>query len=395
MSNSHRRRRIVHVVCSFSVGGLENVIVQLINRLPAGGFEHVVLSLITVSEFKHRITQTAVDFIELHTPRHAVLLYLRIYNLLRDLKPNVVHTCNLAALEITPLAWLARVQLRIQAERGWDAHDPHGQNPRYQRPRRLCKPFVSHYVAVSEDLNEYLAQAIGVPARRRSHIANGVDTQTFAPSLRGVAQAVPGCPFVPGQHWIVGTVGRLQKVKNQSFLARAFVRFLEIHPEAKSHMRLVVVGAGPLLAEVEATLREGHVQHLAWLAGARDDVSDILRMLNCFVLISQTEGTSCTLQEAMVSGLLVVATEVGGTPEVVEEGITGLLIPSDGEDATAQTMWSMYTESTMARLFAQSARRQAVKKFGIDAMAHSYENLFAGQQLDDSVRSAPSYSGQP
>jgi sugar transferase (PEP-CTERM/EpsH1 system associated) len=287
------------------------------------------------------------------------------------------------------------VPLRIHAEHGWDAHDPKGQNPRYRRLRKFYKPFVSHYVAVSKDLDDYLAQAIGVPARRRSLIANGVDTHTFAPPPHGMAPAVPGCPFVPGEHWMIGTVGRLQTVKNQPLLARAFVKLMETHPEAASHLRLVVVGAGPLRAEVEATLARAHVQHLAWLAGARDDVADILRMLGCFVLPSQAEGTSCTLQEAMASGLPVVATAVGGTPEVVEDGITGLLVPSDDANAMAQALWSLYTDSVRARLFSQSARRQALKKFGMDAMVQSYERLFSGQQLEDAVRIAPGYFGQP
>ena len=395
MSGPQRRRRIVHVVYSFAVGGLENVIVQLINRLPAERFEHVVLSLTSISDFKHRITRPDVRFIELHKPSgHAVALYPRIYKLLRELQPDVVHSCNLAGLEIAPLSWLARVPLRIHAEHGWDAHDPKGQNPRYRRLRKLYKPFVSHYVAVSKDLDEYLAQAIGVPARRRSFIANGVDAHSFSPSPSGVAHAVPGCPFIPGQHWMVGTVGRLQTVKNQPLLARAFVKLLELHPEAKAHMRLVVVGAGPLAAEIDSTLTEAHVRHLAWLAGARGDVADILRMLGCFVLPSQAEGTSCTLQEAMATGLPVVATAVGGTPEVVEEGITGLLVPSDDADAMAQALWSLYTNAARARRFAQSARRQAVKRFGIDATVYSYESLFSGQRLDDSVRIAPGYSGQ-
>lgn len=395
MTTGQRRRRIVHVVYSFCVGGLENVIVQLINRLPADRFEHVVLSLTTISSFKHRITQPGVRFIELHKPSgHAVALYPRIYRLLREIRPDVVHSCNLAALEIAPLSWLARVPLRIHAEHGWDAHDPHGQNPRYQRLRKLYKPFVSHYVAVSKDLDEYLEKAIGVPTRRRSLIANGVDTQTFAPPPPGAAQAVPGCPFVPGQHWMVGTVGRLQTVKNQPLLARAFVKLMENHPEARSRMRLVVVGAGPLRAEVEAPLTDANVQHLAWLAGARDDVADILRMLSCFVLPSQAEGTSCTLQEAMASGLPVVATAVGGTPDVVEDGITGLLVPSDDANAMAQALWNLYTDSARARFFSQSARLQALKKFGIDAMVHSYQRLFSGQQLGESVHSASGYSGQ-
>ena len=380
MNNTAQRRRcIVHVVYSFSVGGLENVIVQLINRLPADRFEHVVLSLTTISDFKNRITQPGVRFIELHKPPgHAVALYPKIYRLLREIKPDVVHSCNLAALEMAPLSWLARVPLCIHAEHGWDAHDPQGMNPRYQRLRRAYKPFVNHYVAVSKDLDDYLEQAIGVPQSRRSLIANGVDTQVFSPA-QAVPSAVPGCPFVPGVHWLLGTVGRLQTVKNQPLLARAFVRLLQDHPEAAARMRLVVVGEGPLRAEIETLLADANVSHLAWLAGARDDVADVLRMLNCFVLPSQAEGTSCTLQEAMACGLPVVATAVGGTPDLLDHGKSGVLVASDDEAAMATAIWGMYTDPANTLRLAQTARDRALQEFGLDAMVHSYETLFSGR----------------
>ena len=381
MNTAPRRLCIVHVVYSFSVGGLENVIVQLINRLPADRFEHVVLSLTTIGDFKNRIAQQGVRFIELHKPPgHAVALYPKIYQLLRVIKPDVVHSCNLAALEIVPLCWLARVPLRIHAEHGWDTHDPQGKSTRYQRLRRAYKPFVSHYVAVSKDLDDYLERAIGVPQFRRSLITNGVDTQAFSPA-QGAPSAVPGCPFVLGENWLLGTVGRLQSVKNQPLLIRAFVRLLQDHPEAAIRMRLVVVGEGPLRAEIETLLANANVSHLAWLAGARDDVADVLRMLNCFVLPSQAEGTSCTLQEAMACGLPVVATAVGGTPDLLKHGESGFLVDSDDEAAMANAIWALYTDKAKTLRLAQTARDWALQNFGLDAMVHSYESLFSGRLL--------------
>ncbi len=379
-SPSLRRRRIVHVVYSFSIGGLENMIVQLINRLPADRFEHVVLSLTTISDFKHRVTQPGVRFIELHKPPgHAIPLYPRIVRLLRELRPDAMHTCNLGPLELVPLAWLARVPLRIHAEHGWDAHDPQGKNPRYQRVRKLYRPFVSHYVAVSQDIDDYLARAIGVPAQRRSLIANGVDTDAFAPSP-GMAPAVPGCPFRPGRHWLLGTVGRLQTVKNQPLLAHAFVRLARARPEFAERARLVIVGEGPLRPEVEQVLSEAGLQGLAWLPGARDDVADVLRMLDLFVLPSQAEGTSCTLQEAMSTGLPVVATAVGGTPDLVQEAKTGYLVPSEDEGALADALWASFSEPETQRAFGQAARAEALRRFGLDAMVSRYSALFQGLQ---------------
>ncbi len=372
---SARKTRVVHVVYSFSVGGLENVIVQLINRLPADRFEHVVLSLTTISPFKDRITQPGVRFIELHKPPgHAVPLYPRIYKLLREIQPDVVHTCNLAALEITPLAWLARVPRRIHAEHGWDAHDPSGTNPRYRRLRRLYRPFVSHYVAVSEDLFAYLAKAVGVPEKRRTLVPNGVDTDQFRPA-EAAKQAVSGCPFDPVQHLLIGTVGRLQTVKNQPLLARAFVRLIAEHPALAARARLVIVGEGPLRAEVEAVLSDAKVSHLAWLPGARSDVADLLRMLTVFVLPSKTEGTSCTLQEAMASGLPVVATAVGGTPDLVGDG-PGRLVPPDDVGSLAKALHDMLVNPSVRDAAGRQARERATQRFGVDALIRSYQQLF-------------------
>jgi sugar transferase (PEP-CTERM/EpsH1 system associated) len=376
-----RRQRVVHVVYGFGVGGLENVIVQLINRLPAERFEHVVLSLTTISDFRQRVRPSGVRFIELNKPPgHAIALYPRIYRLLRELKPQVVHSCNLAALEIAPLAWLARVPLRVHAEHGWDAHDPKGENPRYRRLRRIYQPFLSHTVAVSRDLDDYLARQVGVAPERHSFIPNGVDTSVFTPASDRT-DPVEDCPFSPTQHWLIGTVGRLQTVKNQPLLARAFVRLLAEHPELAARARLVIVGEGPLRTEVAAVLDSAGLGQLAWLPGARNDVAHIMRRLGCFVLPSQAEGTSCTLQEAMASGLPIVATAVGGTPELIEDGRTGLLVPADDEASMARALWRCCAEPAWAQGLGQAARAEALAHHGIDAMVARYERLFGAEKV--------------
>lgn len=380
MSAPLRRRRIVHVVYSFGIGGLENVIVQLINRLPQDRFEHVVLSLTTIGDSRARIQRSDVQFISLNKqPGHAIPLYPRIWKLLRQLRPDVVHTCNLAALEVVPLAWLAGVPLRIHAEHGWDAHDPRGESVRYQRVRRLYRPFVSHYVAVSADIDRYLAQRIHVAPDRRSLIANGVDTERFSPAV-AQAQVPQDCPFQPRQHWLVGTVGRLQTVKNQPLLARAFVRMLEQHPQAAALARLVIVGDGPLRADVQGVLHQAGRANLAWVPGARDDIPELLRALDCFVLPSQAEGTSCTLQEAMATGLPVIATAVGGTPALLSHGDTGRLIPSDDVEALAQSMWECFEAPQAAKKMGLRARKAIIAQHGVHAMIQRYLGLMGDRR---------------
>lgn len=374
------RRRIVHVVYSFSIGGLENVIVQLINRLPAEKYEHIVLSLTTISDFKNRITCPDVQFIELNKqPGHAIPLYPKIFRLLRQLKPDIVHTCNLAALELVPLAWLAGVPLRIHAEHGWDAHDPNGSNPRYRKVRKLYRPFVSHYISVSQDLDQYLEKAIGIPQKRRTLIANGVDTELFSPSVQ-ISQSVPGCPFSPGQHWLAGTVGRMQTVKNQPFLARSFVKLLKMHPEAAQRLRLIMVGEGPLRSEVESILHKGNALEYVWLPGARNDVADILRMLDCFVLPSQAEGTSCTLQEAMACGLPSIATAVGGTPGLIDQGIEGQLVAADDDEQLSAALWQAFSHPEITKQQGLAARQRALSKYALDGMIKHYDKIFSSNE---------------
>lgn len=370
-----RRLRVLHVVYRFDIGGLENVIVELINRLPADRFEHVVLSLTTVGEFAQRVQRQGVRFIALDKPPgHTFGQYLRIWQLLRELRPDVLHTCNIAPLEVMPVAWLAGVPTRVHVEHGWDAPDLQGQSRKYRWMRRIYRPFVGHFVSVSADLDRYLEAGVGVPAQRRSLISNGVDTQRFRP---GGGTLPADCPFVPGEHWIVGTVGRMVTVKNQTLLAQAFVRMLQQRPELARQARLIVLGDGHLRAEVEDILRAAGHLDLAWLPGARSDVADVLPALQVFVLPSLAEGTSCTLQEAMACARPVLATAVGGTPALIRDGVDGLLVADGDVQAMADALIALHDDPQAAARLGAAARAKALESFSIDAMVDAYGALFA------------------
>jgi sugar transferase (PEP-CTERM/EpsH1 system associated) len=186
--------RIVHVVYRFAVGGLENGLVNLVNRLPADAWRHTIVSLTDVDPaFAQRIERADVEVVALHKPAgHAIPVYPALWRLLRERRPAIVHTRNLAALEVAPLAWLAGVPVRIHGEHGRDADDPDGTNVRRRRIRRVFRPFVTRYVAVSPDLAAYLAGPVGVSVPRIDQIFNGVDTMRFAPAVHPVR--VPGMP---------------------------------------------------------------------------------------------------------------------------------------------------------------------------------------------------------
>ena len=370
---------IVHVVYRFAVGGLENGVVNLINRLPPQSWRHAVISLTDVdAAFAARLSSAAVGCVALHkAPGHAVRLYPRLVALLRELKPAIVHTRNLAALEATLPAWIAGVPARLHGEHGRDVGDLDGSSRRYQRVRRLFRPFVTRYVALSPDLASYLRERVGVPATRIDQVYNGVDTARFRPAPGGRA-AIDACPFREADHWLVGTVGRMEKVKDQTNLARAFVSAVRADPEARARLRLVLVGDGKLKREVETILESAGVRELAWFAGERADVVPLLQGLDCFVLPSLAEGVSNTILEAMACGLPVVATRVGANAELVEQNVTGRTVPAADSDALAREIGAYFTTPALARQHGQAGRRRVERRFSLERMVDDYDRVYRG-----------------
>jgi sugar transferase (PEP-CTERM/EpsH1 system associated) len=376
--NPDPRPLVAHVVYRFAVGGLENGVVNLINRLPAARWRHAIVSLTAADpHMRARIHRADVRYIELQkSPGHLWRDYPRIARLLRELRPAVVHTRNLAALEVQPAARLAQVPVRVHGEHGWDVHDPDGSSRKYQWVRRAYRPFVQHYVALSRQIEGYLRDAVGVPAARISQIYNGVDMARFSAATERARGPLAAAPFHCDDAFVVGTVGRLQAVKDQVLLVRALARALAQQPSARSRLRLVVVGDGPLRGELQQAIDQAKLADVAWLAGERSDVPDWLRALDLFVLPSRSEGISNTILEAMASGLPVVATHVGGNPELVDAPSTGMLVPAGDEAALADAILASLSDPARARAQGAAGRRRIEQRFSLDAMVASYESMY-------------------
>lgn len=384
---------IAHVVYRFDTGGLENGVVNLINHLPESAYRHVVIALTEVTDFAQRLRRSDVRCIALHKPPGQTWwLYPRLLRLLRELRPAIVHTRNLAALEVQPAAWLAGVPVRLHGEHGRDVGDLDGSNRALQRVRWLYRPFVHHYLALSRDLQRYLIDKVHVPAERITQVYNGVDLQRYQPN-GGQPQPIAGCPFDPARHWLVGTVGRMQTVKDQPTLARAFVRALQREPALRERLRLVLVGDGPLRAQCAAVLAEAGMADLAWLPGERADVPAVMRGLHAFALPSLAEGVSNTILEAMATGLPVAATAVGGNVELVQEGVTGLLVPAADPDALAGALIALAADPGRAAGMGRAGRAAAEARFSLDAMVSTYRQVY-DRQLAASCRKSGQGAGR-
>lgn len=368
---------MVHVLYRFDTGGLENGIVNLINGMPVEAYRHVIVALTEAAPgFAQRIRRPDVDIIELHKPPgHAIPLYPRLARLFRQLQPAIIHTRNLAALECqVPAAW-AQVPVRIHGEHGRDVSDLDGKNPRYQWMRRIYRPFVHQYVALSRDLEGYLVRRVGIPVPRVTQIYNGVDTERFRRESAG-RETPAGSPFGDSGLFVVGTVGRMQTVKAQTDLARAFVRALQLRPDLRSRLRLTMVGDGPVRGQALQLLHNAGVAELAWLPGERADVPDVMRGLDCFVLPSLAEGISNTILEAMACGLPVLATDVGGNAELVAAGQTGLVVPAADIEAMARGLLMLADDPSRAAALGLAGRVRVEQMFSLQAMVGAYQGLY-------------------
>lgn len=367
---------VAHVLYRFDTGGLENGLVNLVNALPAERFRHAIVALDRVEPvFASRVRRPDVEFIALHKPPGTtVAQFPRLWRLFRRLRPAIVHTRNLGALDCQLPAWAAGVPVRIHGEHGRDVGDFDGSNRKNQWNRRLLRPFVHEWVALSRDLASTLTGPVGIPEARVRRICNGVDSERFAPPA--MRQPIAGSPFNDPGLWLAGTVGRMQAVKNQVELARAFVQALGASPAMRERLRLVLVGDGPLRAEAAAVLAQAGVAELAWLPGERRDVPEVMRGLDCFVLPSLAEGISNTILEAMSSGLPVIATEVGGNPDLIEHGRTGLLVPAGDAAALAQALGVLAADPARARALGLAARQQVEREFSLAAMVDAYQAMY-------------------
>ncbi len=370
---------VLHVVFQFSTGGLENGLVNLINHMPESAYRHAVLALRNVTDFRRRVRRDDVAFISLHKgPGHGFQAYPKMWRAIRELRPAIVHTRNLGPLEMQMVAALAGVRARIHGEHGRDIDDPGGNSRRHQWVRRVYAPFVQRFVALSQDLQQYLIGKVGIAPERVSQIYNGVDAERFRPAVDGPERIV-GCPFNPGEHWLVGTVGRMQAIKDPVLLARAFVRALELRPELRPRARLAMVGDGPVRPQAQAILDEAGVSSLSWLPGERHDVPDVMRGLSCFVLPSLSEGISNTILEAMATGLPVLATDVGGNAELVLSGSTGDVIPAGDVEAMAHSLIFMAADPRLACMWGAAGRKRVERHFSMQAMVSAYQNLYDRQ----------------
>jgi sugar transferase (PEP-CTERM/EpsH1 system associated) len=374
--NSDKRPIIMHVIHHLVVGGMENGLVNLLNNLPETNFRHVVVCIEDYSDFRQRIVRKDIEVIAMHRS-HIGLWKLRVklFNLCRTMRPTIMHSRNLSGLDALLPARLAGVRQCIHGEHGRDVNDLCGDNKKLALLRRLHSHLVSHYITVSKDLQQYIINRVGVTPARITQIYNGVDTARFSPAVINPVQLLPDA-FIGEGKIIIGTVGRLQPIKNQAMLLQAFAEFSHKFPELAAKANLAIVGNGPLFAQLRELAESLGIAEKLWLPGSLENIPDVLKSFDLFVLPSLSEGISNTILEAMATGLPVLATAVGGNLELVTDGYNGRFFQPKGVNALADLFANYAANKDLLKKHGAAARQTAVERFSLHYMVSEYQKIY-------------------
>ncbi len=363
---------IVHLIYRLDIGGMENLLVERINRMPAGAYRHAVVTLAGHTDFARKISKPGV---EIHTLGKQAGLSPRthadLFKLLRRLRPAILHTYNLAGIEYAPAALLAGVPVRVNGLHGRDGADPEGRNWKHKLLRRLMLPFYDCCYANSRDMEAWNRAVIGVPGHKSCLLNNGIDAERFRPLAQGEQRLEFG--FGPACK-VIGTVGRVQDVKDHAALVDAFALLRALLPDMP--LRLAIVGDGPLLAPLRDKVRALGLAGLVWMPGARADIPDVMRGLDVYAISSIAEGTPGSVLEAMASGLPVVGTRVGGVPDVIDDGATGQLVPPRDPQAMAEALARYLRSPGLAAAHGMAGRARVLSHYSMTAMVASYQALY-------------------
>ncbi len=363
------RIRILHLVPDLDAGGLQHGLVQLIARLPSDRFVHEVCCLHGSGRAGARLSPE-VPVHELYAGWHDPRTPVRLTRIARQFHPHVIHARNWSTWPDSTIARMMTRQPRLVFSlHGWDTDQPISRSRATvcrwlaRRTDQLC--------AVSRRAADLFAREIGLAPSTFEILPNGVDVHRFQPLTD--RQAVRREWGIPPEAIVIGSAGRLEPIKDYPTLLTAFARLLN---QVTHRCELLLIGDG---AERESLHRAAwalgiadHVRLLGW----QENMPRLLNTLDVFTLTSRREGMSNAILEAMACGLPIVATAVGGNPELVRHGVHGSLITPRNVPELTRALLDMTRSASTRTAMGQRSRQRAVHEFSLERTTQRYARMY-------------------
>jgi len=378
-----RPLRILHVLDRLDLGGTEKAVMKLVRGLEPGLFEHYICVLRGAAA--HGEWASGVTVVHAGGESKALQFNVpRLVRVMKEVRPTIVHSRNWGGIEAIIAAWLARVPAAIHSEHGYELEMASGLPFHRRILRHFAYRTASAVAVVTDDLRDYHAAQAWWNPGSINVLYNGVDGQEFRPQPQ-VRDAVRRQLGIPPDALVIGSVGRMVTLKDFTTLLRAAESLAHETPE----LRVLLVGSGPDLSSLQDYVSNSfQLAGRVVFPGTVDHVARMLNAMDIFVLPTLMEGMSNTLLEALAVGLPVVATRVGGNPEVVAEGECGYLFtPQDVPELICQ-LRTLLRDSRLRADFGRAARERALRQFSLECMLRRYRDLYLNLVMRERVHIA-------
>lgn len=357
--------KVAHFIDSPDPGGAETLVIDICREIRARSYIPEVLHFgnpwLEEKCLEYGIESTLVPgFKQFKSAKTLPLFAISFAMFLKKRQVNILHSHLFGA--ITGGAFAAKI---AGVPHIGTIHDTYTIEEKKSRARllNLAARFGTRLVTVSNQMRTYLESLSKFPDNSIQVIHNGVSLKKFGSKDADFRQSIG-----VGKDDIIFTcVGRLVELKAHDTLIEAFAEATD-----DSKVKLLIVGDGPEMGNCSRLIEAKGLKNRVRLLGQRDDVPSILGISDCFVLASKSEGLSCSIIEAMASGLPVIATNVGGNPELIKDGESGYLVPVGDVAALSEAIRNLADDPMKRKSFGEASSRIAAESFSMEAMMGEY-----------------------
>lgn len=370
MIDNVKKYHVMHVVENLEVGGMENGVVNLANLIDKDRFKFTICCLSHPGALSKRLKDVNIEVLSLGWSRgFSPKLFLKLAHTFKERNVDIIHTHGWLTLIYSSVASIiARIPVLINGEHGAFQLD----NFRRKIAYTIISAIVDWYVVVSYSLEKELANILKSNVNNILTIPNGVDLQKFSPLRVDEVASIRSELGIPTTARVIGSVGRLEPVKNYEMLLRVFAKlsknYLDIH--------CILIGDGSLKAKLEELAIKLEIADRVHFAGQVDNPNQLISILDLFVSTSFSEGMSNTILEAMACGKPIVATDVGDSGKLVDEGHNGLLVQSEDIIGLEKAIIQILYDKNMLKMYGENSRLISVEKYSITKMVCQYQDIY-------------------
>ncbi|MDZ4722491.1 MAG: glycosyltransferase [candidate division Zixibacteria bacterium] len=362
---------ILHVRSGFLVGGPEKLILSGIEQITSSEFQFVLSSFVLKSTENQLLETTA----EMKIPIRPISIsgsfdlsaIQSLRQIIKETKAALLVVHDYRALVIGLLARRGRKIPILSVAHGWTSHTFRVKCYEYLESRLL--KYVEKVVAVSKPKLAELMR-LGIPKEKLLLIENGVEIPPVSAIGRDIQ--LRDELYLESDEILIGAVGRLSVEKGHYFLLDTAARLRTSHPEA----RYVIIGDGPLMGELKRLALQLRIHDIVFFPGWKKDMAAVYKGLDIFALPSLTEGLPMALLEAMSYGLPVIASSVGGCPDAIEDGRSGLLVKPGTSDSLTAAVRKLLIDSNLRKRLGVAARNRVSEYYSLDRYAQAFLHAY-------------------